>query len=382
MAQKGVQKPFVGVQGKFSQRPIVAALRTSPETVLEDYGRLLRLLEYRHFLPDDRPIILKLNLSWTKFFPSVSTPPWQLDGVLKTLVEDGYDLRFLLPVENRTVVTNAEKGARLNLWTKVLHKYSLDFIPLTEVAWVKYHFKSPLLRLPELFPEGIKIPALCLGGKSVIHLPTVKTHGHSITTGAIKNAFGLLLDKFRHYGHKFIHEVLVDILLMEHELFPVMLAVMDGTIAGDKEGPRIPTPREKKVILASFDQVAIDALAAKIMGFDPWEVPYLRMCHEMGLGCADLSKLKVVGDDDVASESWGFTVKKSLVIFGDQMIRRGPLKSLEWLLLKSPFWVWAPLASNFYHDLLWYPLRGIPILGWFKRTGWGRLFEQYKRLEE
>lgn len=362
-------------------RPVVAVLRTSPETVLEDYSRLLRLLDYQRLLPKDRPIILKLNLSWTKFFPSVSTPPWQLDGVLKTLQEDGYDLRLVLPVENRTVVTNAEKGARLNLWTKVLRKYGLKFIPLTKVKWVRYDFKSPLLRLPELFPQGIRIPALCLGGKSVVHLPTVKTHGHSITTGAIKNAFGLLLDKFRHYGHKFIHEVLVDILLMEHELFPVMLAVMDGTLAGDKEGPRIPTPRVKNVILASFDQVAIDALAAKIMGFDPWDIPYLRMAHEMGLGCADLSRVEVVGDADVALESWGFTVKRSLVIFGDQVIRRGPLRPLEWLLLKSPLWVWAPLASNFYHDLVWYPLRGIPILRQFRRTGWGRLFEQYRGLE-
>lgn len=358
---------------------MVAVLRTSPKTVLDDYRRLLHLLDYQTYLPKDREIILKLNLSWTKFFPAVSTPPWQLEGVLRTLLEDGYEKEKILPVENRTVVTNAEKGARNNLWVPVLRKYGMEFIPLTKVEWVRYEFKTPLLRLPELFPKGILIPKLCLGGKSVIHLPTVKTHGHSTTTGAIKNAFGLLLNEFRHYGHKFIHEVLTDILLMEHELFPVMLAVMDGTIAGDEKGPRIPTPKVKNVILASFDQVAIDALAAKIMGFDPMEIPYIRMCHERGLGCADLEKIKVVGDVDVAEESWGFTVKRSLVIWGDQMIRRGPLRPFEWLLLKSPLWIWAPLASNFYHDILWYPLKGLRILKWFKGTEWGKLFEEYKR---
>jgi len=36
--------------------------------------------------------------------------------------------------------------------------------------------------------------------------------------------------------------------------------------------------------LASGDSVSIDAIAAKMMGFDPMEIPYIRMCDEMGLG--------------------------------------------------------------------------------------------------
>ena len=67
-------------------------------------------------------------------------------------------------------------------------------------------------------------------GKSILHLPTVKTHGHSTTTGAVKNAFGGLLKTVRHYAHEFIHEVLVDLLYMQREIHPGVFAVMDGTV--------------------------------------------------------------------------------------------------------------------------------------------------------
>src|SRR5262249_56636424 len=59
----------------------VAVLRTRPETVVSDYGRLMRLAGYQAVLPPDGQLLLKLNLSWTKYFPACSTQPWQLDGV-------------------------------------------------------------------------------------------------------------------------------------------------------------------------------------------------------------------------------------------------------------------------------------------------------------
>lgn len=354
----------------------VAVLWTRPETVVEDYGRLLRLLKYDRIVPRDQDLILKLNLSWTKYFPACSTQPWQLDGVLTTLLADGYDRARLFPVENRTVVTDPVAGCRNNRWDRVLRRHGLPFIPLTEVEWVVYPFRTPLLRLNELFPDGIEIPRMYVG-KNVLHLPTVKVHGHSVTTGAIKNAFGGLLKEVRHYGHEFIHEVLVDLMLMQRELHPAVLAVMDGTVMGDGAGPRTMIPREGNVILASADQVAVDAVAARIMGFDPLAIPYLRMCHERGLGVADPDRIELLGDVDAAARRFAFQSRRSLVIWGDQLIRRGPLRPLKRLLLHSPLMGWAPLASTVYHDLLWYPTVGRWRLRAFATTGWGRLFAAY-----
>jgi uncharacterized protein (DUF362 family) len=358
-------------------KAIVVVLKTTPETVLDDYRKLMHLAEYEGFIDKTKDTLFKLNLSWTKYFPACSSQPWQLEGIVRTLLEDGFEPKQLFPVENKTVVTNPRKGAKNNLWLPVLDRYGLPFIPLPEVEWEVYRFQSPLLKLNEIFPQGIEIPKI-YPGKQVIHLPTVKTHGHSTTTGAIKNSFGGLLKEVRHYAHKYMHEVLVDLMYMQKELHPGLFAVMDGTVCGDGAGPRTMIPKIKNYILASGDQVAIDAVAAKMMGFEPLSIPYLRMCHERELGVADLAHIRVIGED-ISKVNFGFSMHRSLVIWGDQMIRKGPLRPVEKLLLHSPLVVWAPFASNVYHDWFWYPLVGQARIRLFRRTPWGGLWESYRQ---
>ena len=355
-------------------RPRVAVLRTDPGRVLADYGKLMRLGGYREVLDPATPLLVKLNLSWTKYFPSCSSQPWQLEGALQTLVEDGYHPSRILPVENKTVVTDPWEGASNNRWLPVIRRFGMDFHPLTETTWRVYRFQSPLLRLNHLFPDGIEIPSI-FPGKNILHLPTMKTHGHCTTTGSIKNSFGGLLKEVRHHAHKYIHEVLVDLVMMQKELHPGIFTVMDGTVAGDGAGPRTMEPVIQDYLLAAADSVAIDAVAARMMGFDPMAIPYLRMCHDRGLGTADPSEIEVVGES-VEGVNFGFRAKRSFVIWGDQMLRIGPLRFLERIALHSPLVVWAPMASNLYHDYLWYPTVGRAKIAKFRRTKWGRFFDE------
>ena len=353
----------------------VAVVRTRPETVIEDYARVMDLAGYRDTLSRDRDTLIKLNLSWTKYFPSCSSQPWQVDGVLTKMLADGFQRDRLIPIENKTVVTNPREGCRNNRWEPVLQRHGVTFTALPEVEWLVYQFKSPLLKLNDIFPEGIQIPAI-YPGRQILHLPTVKTHGHAVMTGSVKNSFGGLLREVRHYAHKYMHEVLVDLLYMQRELHPAVFTVMDGTVAGDGAGPRTMIPRIKNLILAATDSVAIDAISARLMGFDPMSIPFLRMAHERGLGIADPRDIELVGDD-VSRENFGFQTRRSMVIWGDQMIRTGFLRPLERLLLHSPLMVWAPFASNVYHDMLWYPTIGASRIRDFMRTEWGQLFRKY-----
>jgi uncharacterized protein (DUF362 family) len=354
-------------------------VNTSPETVLEDYGRVMRLAGYQDVLSPSNGTILKLNLSWTQFYPACSSPPWQLDGVLRTMLSDGYSKDSLYAVENKTVVTDPVKGAANNGWLAVLRRHGMPFIDLPSAEWVRYPFRADFLVLNKIFPEGIEIPAMFVG-RNVLHMPTVKTHGHSTTTGAIKNSFGGLLKEVRHYCHEFIHETLVDLLLMQRELHPGVFAVMDGAVCGDGAGPRTMIPRIKNVLLAGTDQVAIDSVAATLMGFDPMQIPYLRMAHERDLGCADVSKIELVGDTARANERWGFKTRKSFVIWGDQVLRKGMFRGLKKPLLHTSLSAWAPAASNAYHDGWWYPVVGRRHVSRFMETDWGALFQTYANL--
>lgn len=357
--------------------PKVAVIRTKPSSVLEDIARCMELAGAGEHLKGERDLLLKLNLSWTKYYPACSSQPWQLEGVVRYLLSHGYNAHKLVPVENKTVVTDPRKGAANNLWMPVLERYRLRFVPLTEVEWKVHRFREPLLRLAEIFPRGIEIPAM-FEGKDVLHMPTVKTHGHSITTGAVKNAFGGLLKEVRHYAHKYIHEVLVDLLIMQRELHPKIFTVMDGTVCGNGAGPRTMEPVIGNVLLAGADSVAVDAVAARIMGFDPMSIPYLRMATERELGEARLERIEIVGDG-IEGFDFRFEVKKSFVIWGDQMLRIGPLRFLEGIALRSPLFFWAPLASNIYHDWFWYPVIGRGRIRAFSKTEWGKLWNDYRR---
>ena len=368
--QERLQRP------RHAGRAVVAVLSTTPKTVLDDYQRLLELADVAGALDPSADTLIKLNLSWTKYFPACSSEPWQLEGLLQGLLGSGFQSQKLVAVENKTVVTDPVKGARLNSWLPILDAYDVPYRPLTDVEWITYDFGDELLKLNKIFPEGIEIPRLYVGNQ-VIHLPTMKTHGHSIMTGAVKNAFGGLLKEGRHYAHKYIHEVLVDLLIMERQLHPATFAVVDGTVCGDGAGPRTMIPYIGNRILASSDSVAIDAISARMMGFDPMEIPFLRMAHERGLGVADPKDIEIVGED-IRGVDYDFVSKRSFVIWGDQMLRIGFLRSLERILLHSPLMVWAPFASNVYHDWLWYPTVGRSRVRSFEKTEWGQLLKQYR----
>ena len=114
-------------------RSRVAVLKTAPATVIGDYGRLMRLACYQRFLPRDRETALKINISWQHFYPACSTTPWQLDGVISTLLEDGYRKEKIFGCHNRTVVVSARRGEVANKHKQVVvDKYGLRNIHLYE----------------------------------------------------------------------------------------------------------------------------------------------------------------------------------------------------------------------------------------------------------
>ena len=357
----------------------VAALYTQPETVLQDYRRLFELAGGATALQANTTTILKDNITWHFPMPGANTTPWQLEGTILALRQAGFD--DLVCVQNRTVVTNAFKGEDLNGYVPIFRHHG---IPVSynfrqeDMTWVPYRPDARMLALDHIYPKGIYVPDYFVG-KNIVHLPTVKTHMYTTTTGAMKNAFGGLLNKYRHYTHTWIHETLVDLLAIQKEIHPGIFAVMDGTTAGNGPGPRMVQPVVKNVILASADQVAIDAVAAKLMGFDPLDIKYIRLAHERGLGVGDVREIELVGDD-VSGENWGFRVGRNSHSFLAWLAWYGPTRVFQKLVLRTPLVGIPILIGEVEQDYLYWPLkyRGIA-KQWRINTAWGQLFEQYQQ---
>ena len=360
----------------------VAVLRTSPETVLADYQRLLELAEVRRALDPQATTILKDNISWHYPMPSANTTPWQLEGTILALRQAGY--ADLVCVQNQTLVVSAFKGEDLNHYVPIFRHYKIPVLynfKTEDMKWVPYRPKAKMLALDHIYPEGIHLPDYFFG-KNIVQLPTMKCHIYTTTTGAMKNAFGGLLSTHRHYTHTWIHETLVDLLAIQQEIHPGIFAVMDGTTAGNGPGPRTMTPVVKNVILASADQVAIDAVSAKMMGFDPLSIAYIRLADERGLGVGDPREIELVGDD-VSGENWGFQVGQSFHRFLAWLSWYGPTKFLQKLIFRTPIVVIPQLVSEINHDYIHWPLKEKHIYErWRQETPWGQLFQRYERFGE
>jgi hypothetical protein len=171
--------------------------------------------------------------------------------------------------------------------------------------------------------------------------------------------------------------------MIQKKIHRGVFAVMDGTFAGDGPGPRCMMPHAKNVILASADQVAIDAVSAKLMGFDPMQIKYLRMAHDLGLGCADPREIEVVGDEAAAAENWHFVGPFQKMTFASRMQHKiywGPFKKpIEWTL-KTVLAPWAYIASVLYHDSFWYPFNAKRMMREVLASPWGRLFRNWESL--
>src|ERR1700691_4152083 len=285
----------------------VAVLKVKPDTILADMERLAELAGMRQALAHGHTTILKDNISWHYPFPGANTTPWQMEGAIQALKHEGFS--DVTCAQNKTVVTNAFTGEDLNHYVPLCRKYAVPVLynfKETDMKWVEYRPKARMHVLHKIFPEGIMIPDYFFG-KNIVHLPTVKCHIYTTTTGAMKNAFGGLLATKRHYTHTWIHRTLVDLLAIQKEIPSGLFAVMDGTPAGNGPGPRTMIPVVKDYMLASADQVAIDAVAAKMMGFDPMSLEFIKLAHDQGLGVGDPRDIEIVGVD-VSRESWGFKV--------------------------------------------------------------------------
>ena len=133
----------------------------------------------------------------------------------------------------------------------------------------------------------------------VVSVPKLKTHGLTRYTGAIKNMFGSIPANGKKNVHliapkpKLMAQALVDV----YQMVQPHITLMDGIIGMEGNGPNAGDPRKVGVVIASYDGVALDAVASSIIGFNPMTVPIIKFAYERELGTADMNNISVVGEE-------------------------------------------------------------------------------------
>jgi uncharacterized protein (DUF362 family) len=138
----------------------------------------------------------------------------------------------------------------------------------------------------------------------IINIPVLKTHRGTLLSACLKNmGVGCAVREEKKRLHRLgINEGLVDV----YSVVKPHLNIVDGIVAMEGDGPNLPPGKAKPLglLIVGKDGVAVDAVCAKIMGLDPYNVRHLRLASEQGLGIIDLNKIEVRGEElkDVVTE--------------------------------------------------------------------------------
>ena len=236
------------------QTPVVAC-RTAPGRVRDDLERVLGLAGIERLDPARRTVV-KFNGNVRRYYPGSNTSRWFLDALLGALRDRGF--RDLALIEGNLPQFTVEEMLRNTALDRVLARHGV-----------------PCINYEDL-PRRDRLPAL-LDGAQVLNTPTIHTHGFAVVSCATKNLFGLLpVDRYRY------HPVLSETLLELAARVPC-LTLVDGTVSMYGDSTRTGIPFRTDLLAAGWDVLALDVLAAHVLGFTPAQVPMLALAQGRGL---------------------------------------------------------------------------------------------------
>ncbi len=144
--------------------------------------------------------------------------------------------------------------------------------------------KGEVLKKWQVYQEAVEVD-------KVINVPILKHHSLARLTMGMKNLMGLIGGS-RSRLHWQLNRSLVDLAAF----FKPTLVVLDAVrilTANGPQGGSLKYVKELNTVVAGTDQVAVDALGAKLFGLSPEEMEHLELAHERGLGQMDLAQLRI-----------------------------------------------------------------------------------------
>jgi uncharacterized protein (DUF362 family)/Pyruvate/2-oxoacid:ferredoxin oxidoreductase delta subunit len=132
----------------------------------------------------------------------------------------------------------------------------------------------------------------------VLSLPKLKTHGQTLYTGAVKNLLGCVPGGGKIRVHQLAPKSrdLAAALLDIYAVVRPRLALIDGIVAMEGNGPNHGDPRHLGLLIASDDCVAADAVACHLIGYPARSIHILRQAEERGLGVGSIDRIEIVGE--------------------------------------------------------------------------------------
>lgn len=249
----------------------------------EPVYRALDLIQYTEALKGHDLVLVKVNFITTKTWETgATTDPLVVEAIIQKLKDLPVEA---IVVESDANMTNATKAFKVTGMAEMCERNGVEWLNLRHV---KDRVELPV-------PDGealtkITVPRI-VTESAIISAAKMKTHDRTVVTLGMKNMFGLLPDKFKGKYHlKGISNVITDI----NSVLRPNITLIDGFMAMEGRGPVHGHPVTMGTIIAGDDPVATDAVASRVMGFDPSNIPHIRRAYEKGLG--EINDFEIIGE--------------------------------------------------------------------------------------
>jgi len=223
---------------------------------------------------------------------AVTTHPAVLRGAIHSLKASNPEIQELLVADNPGYIFSHQKEMLLARSGMVeLERSGLAKVDLLSERGLVNVAKGKALL------SSMRISRTYLEATTVINAAKLKTHVETEMTGCLKNIFGIADTATRKSAHASrSDEHLCHAILDIFEIRPPEFHLLDAVIAMEGKGPSHGTPRHLGWILAGKNALAIDAVAAWMMGYqDPFSIPLLRVAHKRGIGPGSLEAIHLRG---------------------------------------------------------------------------------------
>jgi uncharacterized protein (DUF362 family) len=178
--------------------------------------------------------------------------------------------------------------------TGMLQALASERVPFVDLNHDDVHpvqLRSWFTALPDL-----ALPQAVLDADLVVSMPKLKTHHWAGLTCSMKNLFGVVPGAIYGWPKNLLHFRGIDesILDLVATVRPG-LAIVDGVVGMEGDGPVMGRPKAVGVVLMGKDVVAVDASAARVMGLRPERVRYLAEASRF-LGNLDAARIPMRGE--------------------------------------------------------------------------------------
>jgi uncharacterized protein (DUF362 family) len=148
---------------------------------------------------------------------------------------------------------------------------------------------------------SLSLPRTITRADLVISVPKMKTHHWAGVSLSMKNLFGVVPGVEYGWPKNSLHTngIVQSILAINATVRPG-LALVDGVVGLEGDGPIYGEAKPTGVVMMGTDLVALDATAARVMGFGLENVDHVRVAGQLGLGIADADRILVLGESVAA----------------------------------------------------------------------------------